>query len=312
MNDKMLDIIGLADEKYVSEAGEQRRIKHHRRFSARLVAVVAAAVCLTSVGAFAAYKGIINRDSVSTIYDSSAIDSMEDKGYAVGKVLENEHFRLTIEAVLRDEFSLRVVMTAETLDDAAKKYMEENAMISTSTFYGTGKQIDTGDTFQAYGENKKENVYTMAIQKFYKEYDGTVLIDENEPLKFEFANETWNHKGNYDPLFSGLSFMVNRPNTAKSTELFSSDGNKIKISEFSCIVYNAEDPIKSQPKELKVFYKDGTSQDLTEFSSMFSFITRDADGKELKERTNLSNFITLIDPDQIDHVVFDGTTYSRK
>ena len=46
MNDKMLDIIGLADEKYLHEAEGKpvmKQTKHRRKFSAKVIAIAAAA-----------------------------------------------------------------------------------------------------------------------------------------------------------------------------------------------------------------------------------------------------------------------------
>ncbi len=87
MNDKMLDIIGLADEAYLREAESQpaRQITHRRRFSAGLVAAAAAAAVMTVTAGAVTVAKLIHKESVDYYYNEEMASEMELRGYASGQ-----------------------------------------------------------------------------------------------------------------------------------------------------------------------------------------------------------------------------------
>lgn len=344
MNDKMLDLIGQADEEYLREAEgtSQMKIKHKRRLSAGLVAVIAAAMCLTSVGAVAAYKAL-NRDTVGEYYDSSAMDSMESRGYAVAQTVENEHFRLTVESVLRDKTFFRIMLSAVPLDDEAVTYMKTSPMISTTLSYkDDGAIIHTGNLFMALNDLADENndgkldeigyeigkPVAMVFDEFYTTNDsdnsrGDVKIDMSRSLNIRFESQIYYHKAGSDELFKGLEYNLGIPKEAKAVTFVGDDGNKVTISEFS-VTYKYAEPVITRYKTMdttelydkaKIVFKDGRTLDIggdRGYPTVDGF--EEQIGDEWKQ-TRFGSFWrlnTLIDPDEIESFEFEGKTYKAK
>jgi hypothetical protein len=124
MNDKMLDIIGLADEKYLHEAQGKpvmKQTKHRRKLSAKVVAVAAAAAVMTvTAGAYAVAK-LSHKDSVKHYYNENMASDIEQKGYVVNQVTQNKHIKMTLENMLVDENYAYGVVTVEALDEVGEK-----------------------------------------------------------------------------------------------------------------------------------------------------------------------------------------------
>ena len=80
MNDRMLDIIGLADEEYLIEAARSDRINVRRRFSAGIIAAAAAVCALTVTAGAVAVGSLIHKDSVSYYHSEEMTSEREERG----------------------------------------------------------------------------------------------------------------------------------------------------------------------------------------------------------------------------------------
>lgn len=331
------------NEEYILEAAPvtKKNIKLKKRI---ITFTVAAAIAASlSVGAFAAYKAF-NKKSAGKFYDSSTVETIEKRGFGVGKTIENGHFRATLETAVKDDVDLRAVFTLETLDDEAKEFMEKYGSCDApkfSLFYS-----DTGEAFkdepsvyksredilkEISGEKVDLTNLSLALSINYK----WLKYDPSRPITVKIgnltktvSNRTVNDDGTYtdneikpdakyEKLFEGLEFKLEGFEKVKSDEFYNENGVRMYVSEMSIAVHptymdSGEDLVfegdSNQPDEIEVHFKDGTVKN-THKDNMF--YAHPCYGDEDSE-TDVYELNTFINVDSIDHIVFDGKTYKRK
>ncbi len=319
------------DDKYVLEAAEPvKNIKVKKRIITFAIAAVVAAAL--SAGAFAAYKAF-NKKSAGKFYDSSAVDTMEKRGFGVGKSVENGHFRVTLETAVKDDVDLRAVFTLETLDNDAKEFMQKYNGFANPEFRlsysDTGEEIKepvsvynpTQDTEN--GANADITNVSLAMNLNYK----WQKCDPERPLTVKLGNVTQDEgyygeeaikpDAKYDKLFEGLEFKLEGFEKVKSADFYNEDGVKMYVSELTIAVpptyMQSGEVIEfggegKQPDEIDIHFKDGTVKN-TYADHLMSRVSQYGDEDSETEVFSMRKFI---DVDNIDFIEFDGKTYKRK
>ncbi len=319
------------DEKYILEAAEPKKnIKLKKRIIT--FAVAAAVTTSLSVGAFAAYKAF-NKESVGEFYDSSAVSTLEKRGFGVGKKVENGHFRVTLETAVKDDVDLRAVFTLEPLDDEAKEFMNKYNGFANPEFKlsysDTGEEIKEQalvyNSMEDSDKGKDADItnVSLAMSLNYK----YLKCDPDRPLTVKIGNVTRNAgyydedpikpDAKYDKLFEGLEFKLEGFEKVKSADFYNEDGVKMYVSELTITVpptyaQNGKDVVFGgdgrQPDEIDLHFKDGKVKN-TYTDRLFYMSTEYGDETEDISVYELRKFI---DVDNIDYLVFDGKTYKRK
>lgn len=280
MNDIMLDIIGLADEEFLLEAQSAKKAK--RRFSVGFIAAAAAAAVMT-VTAGAAIGSLMHRASVEYYHNEIMTSQIEEGGYVLGQVTENEHLRLTLEYLLVDENYAYGVVTAEYLDGAGREAFENKSLMMLDedgrnlqsraqggeiirAVFGRGiigngtpdrqaylMELDLRDPFLAKRTQLPDKLKIIFVE------------DEKLPLGTDAVLKESDLPGG--GVLEGLSFEVSlRPNT-ESVYLASDSGHRAYISEFMYdIQYSDLDGTfadnREFPDTLTLNYRDGTKKTL--------------------------------------------------
>ena len=93
----------------------QEHIKKRRfKYAAALTAAVLGMTSITA-GAIA----VFGRSSASVYYDSGAEQILESQGLIVSETKAAEHFEMTLDTLLADDFAYSVLLTVRPTDDAA-------------------------------------------------------------------------------------------------------------------------------------------------------------------------------------------------
>ena len=334
MNDKMLDIIGLADEAYLREAESQpaRQITHRRRFSAGLVAAAAAAAVMTVTAGAVTVAKLIHKESVDYYYNEEMASEMELRGYASGQVTENEHVRMTLENLLVDENYAYGVVTVEYKDETGRQLFREK-------FVPHSYMLDTDGNYIEYGNDNF--ISLLGIVKIADR--NSDASKEAYMLQLSFNNDPLSHKSRnipaevrvvfgdgeqYDPAnvhtqqdipqqgFEGLEFRVNTAPNVRTVSLEADNGYKAVVSEFMFDMHfdlkYAEDGQPVFPDSITLNMKDGTSRTLlseelakgTGFSLESVVMSEPA---EIRGR-----FESLINVDELESIDFEGQHFRVK
>lgn len=313
MNDKMLDLIGQADEEYLREAEgtSKMKIKHKRRLSAKVAAIAAAAAVMTVTAGAVAVAKLTNRKSVEDFYDSSAVSRIENRGYVNGTVSENEHFRITLETVLKDDYKLLPILTVEPLDKQAEDYLADSGEMPYPLTYYT----DTKEYAQSNVTCVSRDEFKRGDDKFSMKLDIPFVslnnkLDINRPLMIKLSegkNLTSDGVINEQSLFNGIELKLDNYSEVKSTKLYSEKGNELYLSEFGFVAM-VEYPDNGSFWSDTIVYSDGRKVRIDE-------IAVDGQGLGLGEKqdTGISlNFKTFIDPESVEAIGFMGETFKRK
>ena len=305
MNEKeILKMMDHINDDYLMEASATAKRKINLKKKMLTFGIAAALTASLSVGAVAAYKAF-NRESVSTYYDSSAIDKIEQSGYVSDVTSRNEHFELTLDTVMRDDYSLTAVVTVKTLDEAAEKYLESSTQLCSELVYSdTGDKADGFAAFMGWQPYEKGKAYPMRLSVPVKSFMGSA--DLSRPIQLNIIKDTSSKASDDADLFKGLSLELKDVKQSKSAKFTAPSGKVFDISEFtiSTDAKSFEDNLESD--KLKIYYKDGTAETITEKINSFT-IDVTADEKYV-EIVDLKSFI---DVDNIDHIEYLGENYAR-
>lgn len=333
MNDKMLDIIGLADEKYLREAQEQPAKKKTRRhrFSAGVVAAAVAAAMTLTAGAVA-FTRFMHKDSVEYYYTKEMAEEMERKGYAVNQVTENEGVRMTLEYFMVSDVYATGVVTVECL----KPWAEEafRAVPPSYAFDETGKYIDfpnsnisslfSLETRGDLNNDPKKQAYQLSIyigdsdDVKSQELPDKVVIAFSEDAHYRENIDSLNTIDDLvkDDVFDGLTFEISLKPNMPQIELESASGHKAVLTEYSFdIDYNkgaVDFDDDSVPKEMVLHYTTGKSSTLESgyrTNPGFDPMAFAASGDVCKVKGRI---IQQIDFEHIESVEFAGETYKVK
>ena len=324
MNEKeILKMMDHINDEYLTEASETP--KTNIKLKKRIISFAAAAAIATtlSVGAFAAYKAL-NRESVGTYYDSSAMDKIEQSGYVSDVNAKNEHFDISLDTLLKDDYSIKAVVSVKALDEAAQKFLgTTNALVGEMVYADTGEKIPGYASIFGMNDYEKDKAYPMRLTVSAK--NSEAKVDLSRPIKINFVNNQHEPELKDLDLFDDLTLELKDVKQSKSAKFTSPSGAALNVSEFT-ISYDvitgnedAADKLKEQDKsadsfvnmddvsnDLKIYYKDGTVTTLEDKLNNVSF-----DLVNPSKYVMIIDLKTFVDPDAIDHIECKGVTYTR-
>ena len=269
-----------------------------------------------SIGAFAAYKAL-NRNSVGTFYDSSAMDEIERKGYVANQITENEHFRMTLDTAIKDDYNFLAVVTVKALDSYAEQYLEKLSEIATdATYSDTGEKLDGFAFLTGVDTYQKGKEYSMRLNVPVNTVNGSV--DLSRPIHIEMKRDERNKTAENVDLFKGLHFDLKDIKQSKSVKFSSPSGDVLNVSELEIAIETDKIDVRKDESEISddtfesinnisIHYKDGTTQSLSEKINIVAmYLTKD-------DRTVIIiDLRVLIDPDTIDYIEYIGSDFRAK
>lgn len=226
-------------DRLIAEENKDRRItmtmtkteKKSRRLAKRSAGMVAAA-CIAammtiSAGAYA-YSQFMHKSSVERYLGQQTADLLENNGLALNEVKENEHLRLTADAVLSDGQSAEMIFTLEKLDDKARELI--NGLPSPSLRYAdTGEEfIPHGSSTAIYFGEDGENDPSADIFSFVVRIPPTGT-DFSRPITLFFP-PYFEQETSY--LFEGIEFPLDMTKNIETATLTDGSGVELLFSSF--------------------------------------------------------------------------------
>ncbi|MBQ3936720.1 MAG: hypothetical protein II722_06645 [Ruminococcus sp.] len=328
MNDKMLDMIGLADEKYLHEAQGKpvmKQTKHRRKLSAKVVAVAAAAAVMTVTAGAVAVAKLSNKESVREFYDSSAVSKMESRGMLSGKTSENEHFRFNLQSVIKDDYVCSCIFAVEPLDEKAQDYLEKVMGFDADAFYADNNEALHRSALTSWGwKEYKKGDKSLNFELDITAHYGKRNVDFSRPIRLEFKqaeNDLNNQPYKDEKLLGGIVMEISQAQKLKDVKLYSDDGKELYLSEtgFTALVPM---PIAKSEEEHKMLFEKG-EYDL-DFKIKFKDGTVKTNWDEnmgaggmglMLDDTDVGYrwaFRTMIDVDNVESVTFKKREFKRK
>ncbi len=276
-----------------------------------LAAVLIAAITAVPVGAVARSQ-LKNRESAE-LYLGSA-DLLEESGAVENQVMENEHVRITLDAVLSDGYTAMAIITLDALTEQGRNYINYKPDFVL-------RRTDTGETMFHTGsgamEERQEQIKTDTI-RYYQTID---LKDVDISCEYEmifysmdlFTEEEW-ESGVTKPLDEnmipegnslGYDFIakVSFAENTDSVKLKSADGKTIRLSQFQVIDETGE-VLRTVPDSVRLIKSNGSQEVLSRSGKLLS-VSEDGG-------THSTLFFgKLIDLKEYKGVIIDGVEYLK-
>lgn len=230
-------------ERYIAEAGTERRISAKRgglkKNAAKIACVIAASLAL-AIPAGAVYTQFNHKAAVQEYFSEKSIKYLENNGLALNYTDENEHIRLTVDTLLSDGHIGSMVLTIEGLDEEGLKCVEKQHFIEVYL-----KDAQTGEYVMIHEDGSPEIIgggrvdYDTRTETQFTIWRELQLdqIDTDRDYILAFGmNMRDNAQRNeqhvlIDNAMEGIAFETSfRPNVAVK-EFKSDDGTKIWLSQ---------------------------------------------------------------------------------
>jgi hypothetical protein len=320
--------VNNADMKYIEQAESYSRVKTRRPAKVfRLSVGIAAAAALMTVTAGATIlTRFANRDSVEKYLLEDSVNILEEQGLALNYTAENEHIRLTVDAMLSDGNLGKMIMTLEGLDEKGLEriknfdplpelYLTDGVTgeyIANSNMGGAANITGGGHVnFDAQTDNTITCVATL----------DTWSIEVGKPYTLRFGlrdctlpEEQQRERGEYDVLtnnlMEGISFDTYFTPNVESKMLKNEDGVTVYLSEIGLF---------TEDDKLAQFYtsKDRHETKLTPKDSVFGkkvefdFLNINRDPSFDKPKTRMW-FRDVIDVNEYDGIEINGVKYTEE
>ncbi|MBR1392336.1 MAG: hypothetical protein IJ561_00710 [Ruminococcus sp.] len=317
MNEQGIAVLSLfseLDERYIAEAQEEKLTLRHRRiFKAPFIAAAAAAIlALSSVGAVAYVKGWIgHKENVEHqyFYNKALIPELEKRA---GEPLEfeNEHLRITVDAIISDAVYVEASATIEGLDKQGKKFVEDgitlkneldglttdevfgvlgrrNSFVPFMTAPGRDGEIKMANSgsdgmFGKKGESS-ESAFTIGIKRDLFPDCETLELTCIEPIHAGIDDWT-------PGIFEGIVLEIPMKRNFDTLVLDDKSGREVYLSEV-CFYQSKSDIWGGKAFDLTVYSKDGSEQNIRDHIVVGEY---------------------LFDLENVDHIVFNGRTFYPK
>ena len=233
---KERDLMAYLDDSYILEAEPKeapRKGARHFRFTAA-AAAAAACVGLTAVtaGAVVIYRS--SSTSTSTVYESRAEEILESQGLILDEQVGGEHFDVSLDTVLADDYIYRIMLTAAPKDDIGRSYVSQ---------YGTPEKALDGVNLiitNTEGESAPFGTRYARVSE-----DGSFVIIVNghfdDLFRLTCPDGKLNVKVNGD-MFGNASFTVKPEKNLESRIATTANGTKIHVSPIGAeLVYESEE-----------------------------------------------------------------------
>lgn len=247
----------------------EKRIKRHNR---RFVGIVlAAAIALTGAIGAVAYYGFINKNSVEHFIDNAG--TLEEKGFAVNQVIENEHIRITIDAVLSDGYNGYIIYTTEALDEVGKEKNRQYYIDKNFYYHGCSenlrfKQKEGGARFpiDENGSERSYEIYDLTDIDISKSFDIRFYALDMYPEESIKLDE---YDLPVDNLLDDMTTTVSFEKNCDIVSLTDPDGNNVLLSQFEVL---SDDPSIDDTiaEQMKLIRSDGTKEDIDKDKMYFS------------------------------------------
>ena len=297
---KNKDIMTLLNEDFILEAEPREKFRSRNRRFRFSAAAVAAVACLTLTAVSAGAVVIYNmRSSTEIYYDSRAVDQIESNGLMLNEITSNDHFRVTVNTVLADDYRYEIFMTASPLDTEAKAFIEDNRPKSLT-------DADTSDDYPKIDVNVKNSEgerlggYGLPARIFPdSESISLVMLGSFE---FNFTHNVSDHKLHLvlsssdtanSGLFEGIEFTVNVNKNLESKTADYRDGVKLSVSPIGYSIifedYNRKDRETMLGSVIRLKWKEGG------FERFLNSIEIDPEtyNKELEQNTYAEAFYLM-------------------
>ncbi len=280
-NERLLELVDLADDELLLDAAESRPRQHRRkRVGAIMIAAAAALAMTVTAGGIVISKRLGNKQDVSVYYTESMAAQLEEGGYAVGATSENEHFRITLNTWVIDEYCGNGVLTVEPKDEAARAFIDRVKSYGGDydaidpLVYDRGGQLitdknglvglltgDTNSDARSFELMLYPNENGLDLDKYG--YDLTVRFCEFGKYNAEDMGKA---PSSEPDLFEGISFDLSLEPNVDCITLRAESGHELKLSQvgFAAQVNRLEfDNGYEYPEEMLLSYSDGQAARLT-------------------------------------------------
>lgn len=235
--DEQSRILSSVMRKAGAEMKENNTVKKKRKYSKRFFGFAAAAV-LFAVGTIGmvtyAYTQFFHRQEVERFFGEQTTDYLESRGLAINEVRENEHVRMTLDAVLSDGYNAYMLFTLEKLDYMARATSTPDYRYIDME---TGKEINLHGAGLSlrYEESDSDDGY-YSHETYFREHENYSFrlefpahgeIDLTGPLKVVFKD---NYDQEYKGIFDGIEFEVDMSRNIDCAILRSDEGIELLFS----------------------------------------------------------------------------------
>lgn len=320
--------VNNADIKYIEQAESYARVKTHRPAKAfRLSVGIAAAAALMTVTAGATIlTRFANKDSVEKYLAEESVNILEEQGLALNYTAENEHIRLTVDAMLSDGNLGKMIMTLEGLDDKGLERIKNFDPLPELylTDGVTGEYIPNPDmdgaanitggghvNFDARTDTKITCVATLDTWRIEAGKLYTLRFGLRDPA---LSEEQQHKRGEYDVLtnnlMEGITFDTDFTPNVESKVLKNEEGVTVYLSEIG--LFTEDDKLaqfytSKDRHETKLTPKDGVFGKNVEFDHL----TVNTDPSLDKPKTRMW-FRDVIDVSKYDGVQINGVKYTEE
>ena len=195
-----------------------------KKISRKVITFIVAAALAVPIGAFAVSQ-FMHKENVD--YYLKGSERIEQNESAVKNyVMENENFKITVDAQLCDGHNLITIESRDAMNSAAERMLQENPIFNIDVEYadGSGKLADK--------ENFRQDSYAVGSHASSGDAAVNVFsckdIDINKDIKMVYSRY-----GEEDLIhLEGFEFTTNAKPNVKSVELKSANGDKMVLSEF--------------------------------------------------------------------------------
>ncbi|MBR0485992.1 MAG: DUF4179 domain-containing protein [Oscillospiraceae bacterium] len=227
MNGKdLLNAMTEINQEFIEEA-EFSEIRIHPNKKRNIIRTVSAivAVAVMGVTAGAVSEVFTHRETVENWLSGDSRQQLEEQGLVSNYIAENEYFRMTLETILNDGFTLYLIATLEPLDETAQEFLQENGSFTlNSDFY----DADTGEMMHYHGSAgfHVENGKNLIEFQYGIESEN---ISRSAEIAFSLSEKHYPDK-NY--LMEGLTIPIDLAPNLKVLEFQSESGESVYLSPF--------------------------------------------------------------------------------
>lgn len=314
---KMLSFFSEIDGRYITEAQHDEITVRHKRISKTpiLAAAIVIILTLSSVGAVAFVKGYLgHKENVEHqyFYNEALIPELEKRAIEP-LVFENEHLRITIDAIISDAIYVEASATIEGLDAQGKEFVENGITLQNEVEGMTDSEV-----FETFGKRKSFIPYMTALGRdgeivtanssadgmYGKKGDQseaafTIMFPRDrfpdcETLELTCIEPSLADTGNWSPgIFEGIILKIPMKRNFDTLVLADSSGREVFLSEV-CFYQSKPDIWGGDDFDLTVYYKNGSEQNIS------------------KDRKGIAVGEYIFRIDDVEHIKFCGRQYYPK
>ncbi|MBR6103408.1 MAG: hypothetical protein IKP95_13355 [Ruminococcus sp.] len=320
MNEKgfgALSLLSEIDGRFIAEAQEDCiTVRRRRVFKTPFIAAaIIILLTLSTVGTVAYVKGYLgHKENVEHqyFYNEALIPELEKRAMEP-LVFENEHLRITIDAIISDAVCVEASATIEGLDAQGKEFVENGVTLENEV-----EGLTDSEVFEIFGGKRSFIPFMTApgrdgrTVRANSSADGmygkkgehseaafTIMFPRDrfpdcETLELTCMEPSLKGTDDWEPgIFKGMILKIPMRRNFDTLVLSSDPGKEVYLSEV-CFYQTKPDIWGGDDFDLTVYYKDGTEQNIT------------------KDRKGITVGEYLFRIDDVEHIEFCGIRYYPK